>query len=1404
MNKTLTILQYNVHRSKDVVMADFLRNPRVLEADVIAIQEPWDNPYTETTHHPAKATHELVYPSTNECQGERTRVCMLISKHLQWTHHVYGRDSHEVRIRTGKSGESGEELRIINIYNPVGSIETVNMLGDVFGRKTRSRTIVIGDFNLHHPAWGGDDAVQDASADALIELTDSADLDLWLAPGTITRDESGHQTTIDLVFGSHDLSERFLATEIAHECHAHSDHLPIRTILDVSTSTIDSTPKRRNWKAMETDKFDKFVAANLRGKTWALSTPRQIDEAVEHFMDIINRAVEESTPWARPSQYANPSFTGECRQAIKETRRLHRRYMTSHDEEDWEVYKSARNEKGRVIKRILRAGFREFVKEAIDQGPQGLWRMSKWARNRGQEQSSIMPPLKTADGIAESTSEKVQALRKAFFPTPPEADLSDIESSRSQQKPTISFPPISKQELADSIRRTPPNKAPGPDGIPNKIWRLLASEDSASCHDFMHTLLSIFNACIQTGHNPQHFQTSITVTLRKAGPRDYRLPKAYRPVALLNTLGKILEAIIATRIAWAVEEHRLLPDTHLGGRKGVSVDHAIQLILDRVHTAWGNNKIASMLLLDIAGAYDNVSHDRLLYDIKLLGLGELVPWTKAFLTGRSTRIRLPGHLSDAFPTSTGIPQGSPISPILFLLFNALLIRNCTRPTGYGSTEAFGWVDDTSIIAVSNSYEENVWLIEKALERADQWARRHAARFAPDKFELIHFSNPKTTPVVSNTITVVPNTTAIVPTPSLGPSSSETDIWTVPDDPCGHDQMPVAMPGNEPVIIQPTECAKYLGVWLDKQLKFDTHRKKLLAKAAGSLEALRGISGSTWGASLMSMRKLYQAVVVPQALWGVSAWYCPAARSMPAWEMTRLVNELVKLQKRAAVLISGAFKSISTAALDIELFLLPMKLRLQQSIEECAIRILTGPQWACPRTAKIARKPIERRLGGWTPLEALVWRNGPIKLNIKTNTEGAEKWEERAAFVLPPWERRISCYIEPSEAAKATHEAIIQKKWTEVGSETSLIYTDGSGFEGHIGAAAVNIHDSDTVISDRRHLGTGRQSTVYAAELSGIEMALARAIKNNKAKPIKAREVTLFSDSQAAIQAVQNPQRPSGQYVLGVIYDRVRTLRSRHSSFVTLRWIPAHNGVPGNEVADSSAKLAAIESAGGATDGGAGSDKPTIRLAAAAKRMVRARIQDRWRKQWDAERTAQPTKRLVEWPNKKVLRLYEGLSKPRSSIMIQIRSMRIALRHFLYKINAADSDKCPCGEGSQTPKHVLLQCQTFSGLRRELFDKLFQAGASNHTDYDTLVSDPLAIRYVAKFMHQTGLLAQFQHTQQEESDDETGDPEIMEQSPEDAGYSPPPAPTFEEGENLTQLFEYTIPDWIKTHVRPDER
>jgi Ribonuclease HI len=157
-----------------------------------------------------------------------------------------------------------------------------------------------------------------------------------------------------------------------------------------------------------------------------------------------------------------------------------------------------------------------------------------------------------------------------------------------------------------------------------------------------------------------------------------------------------------------------------------------------------------------------------------------------------------------------------------------------------------------------------------------------------------------------------------------------------------------------------------------------------------------------------------------------------------------------------------------------------------------------------------------------------------------------------------------------------------------------------------------------VTEQRRYLGKYSQSTVYAADLSGIEMALAKTRTDNEGQ---AREVIIFSDSQAAIQAVQNPQRPSSQYVLALIYDHVRAIWSRpnQSTNITIRWIRAHVSVDGNEFADREAKSAALLSTrmGVAT----GPDNPIIRLAA-------SEFRERWEKQWEREMTSAPTKRLV--------------------------------------------------------------------------------------------------------------------------------------------------------------------------------
>ncbi|KAI9037099.1 putative RNA-directed DNA polymerase from transposon X-element, partial [Aspergillus affinis] len=1073
MNRPLHVLQYNVNRSKDRVMAQFLRDPAVLEADLIFVQEPWENPYQDTTHHPANGSHQLLYPDSTEIGDERARVCLYISRQIDpntWKHTVHSKDVQELKL----TDADGQQVRIFNIYNRPDEVDSttldlVTSLTTPAGptnSSTNPRLLLLGDFNLHHPAWEGERSKRDSSSDQLLELIDTRYLDLWLEPGTTTWERNGSKTTIDLVLGSQDLTPRLVTCEINERNHADSDHYPIRTLLDISTKTPEAQ-RRRNWKACSVKDLQSFVDLNLQSKAFPLQTKQHIELAMEYLIETINQGIAASTPWAKPSKWANPSFNAECREMVKITRKFRREYTESviaNGPTDpttglrWERYTKVRNRKGKVLAKALRQGHRSWVRKATESGPRGMWKSAKWARSR-EARGGLIPTLKTDGGLAETAEQKVEAFRKAFFPEPPPADLSDIPTARIP--PQIDFPDLTEHEVLRCIRRAPPDKAPGPDGIPNKVWHWLGEVSS-----FLAALTQIFNACLRLGHNPEYFQQSTTVVLRKAAPRDYRIAKSYRPIALLNTLGKILEAVATVRIAWALEERNLLPRSHLGGRRGISVDHLIQLLLDQIFENWGKGRKVSMLLLDVAGAFDNVSHIRLLHNLRMIGLDFFAGWLKSFLSNRSTRLQLPGYLSNLISTPTGIPQGSPISPILFLLFNTPLIRALSidgiealriQPPLLegGKTVSYGWIDDVATLAISDSYAVNQRLLERALDKAAVWSRQHSSKFAPDKFELIHFKNPlRPDPAVER-----PVPQEYIYTEPWQGEDPEVDNWDPPMEPPGHDQLPIKDHATGS-IIKPVEYAKYLGIWFDRTLSFDTHRAKALAKANRTLEALRSISGSTWGTSLLSMRRIYLAV---------------------------------RIQTRAAILISSAFRNTASAALEVELYLPPIRIQMQQTIQEAAIRIQTGPAIACPRGLRWERSKEAFKASGYSPMEALKWKKtGPLY----GYGSRQEVWETRRAHVLAPWESPLRCIIEGAEEAVQTHDRICRE-------DRQIWYTDGNGYQGMIGAAAVSI-------------------------------------RADRAKPIP---ITVFSDSQAAIQAVRNPGRPSGQYALRAIYERIRTLRS---------------------------------------------------------------------------------------------------------------------------------------------------------------------------------------------------------------------------------------------------------------------
>jgi Reverse transcriptase (RNA-dependent DNA polymerase) len=145
-----------------------------------------------------------------------------------------------------------------------------------------------------------------------------------------------------------------------------------------------------------------------------------------------------------------------------------------------------------------------------------------------------------------------------------------------------------------------------------------------------------------------------------------------------------------------------------------------------------------MLCMDMAGAFDNVSHKRLLDNLRKKGIPDFIlHWVTSFLEERTTRIKVIEGESELFLTDTGIPQGSPISPILFLFFISELL-DTTNNEGL-RTSSIGFVDDVHILTYGDSTERNCAVLSRIHRQCEQWADRHGAQFAPEKYELIHFA-----------------------------------------------------------------------------------------------------------------------------------------------------------------------------------------------------------------------------------------------------------------------------------------------------------------------------------------------------------------------------------------------------------------------------------------------------------------------------------------------------------------------------------------------------------------------------------------------------------------------------------------------------------------------------------------
>jgi hypothetical protein len=185
------------------------------------------------------------------------------------------------------------------------------------------------------------------------------------------------------------------------------------------------------------------------------------------------------------------------------------------------------------------------------------------------------------------------------------------------------------------------------------------------------------------------------------------------------------------------------------------------VLSENIYRAWKQREIFTVVFMDVAGAFNNVHHNRLIHNMKQRRIPlQIVRLVQSFLTGRTTQLRFNGATSSDINIEAGIPQGSPLSPILFMLYNAELLEIPRAPD-----LALGFIDDIAYGISGQTAQSNIERLQAILSRSEDWKEKHGAQFEPSKYMLIHFTrNTKhdvSVGIQLNNTTILPGKEALV-------------------------------------------------------------------------------------------------------------------------------------------------------------------------------------------------------------------------------------------------------------------------------------------------------------------------------------------------------------------------------------------------------------------------------------------------------------------------------------------------------------------------------------------------------------------------------------------------------------------------------------------------------------------
>lgn len=624
----------------------------------------------------------------------------------------------------------------------------------------------------------------------------------------------------------------------------HSDHDIIFSEINFKMPNTNQIPhkvviyKKANWKEIEKDLNNtyKHLKENQTNMT--------IDELWSKFKNDTLETIDKHIPKKTLGKKSKlPWLNRDLKRLIKKKNKLYNKkkknptYTAGYKKVKTKLQKEMRNAYWTYVENVI---FDTEIKEPDNikykKQPKNLFTFIKSQKN----ENTGIAPLRSEGVLHTNPEDKANILNKQFQSAFTSESDTTIPNKGHSTHPKMNAFKIYREGVHKLLKNINPKKATGPDNIAGMILK----ENIDICTDI---LTIIYNKSLEQEKVPSDWNHANVTPVFKKGDKHH--PGNYRPISLTCIACKIMEHILASNMMNHLETNKILYDLQHGFRANRSCESQVLSLVHELTENNNKNIQTDLIIMDFAKAFDKVPHKRLIYKLKYFGINEQTTnWIKSFLSNRTQTVLLENSTSSKIPVTSGVPQGTVLGPILFLIY----INDLPEYLKHSKIRLFA---DDSIIYRNITSQNDCLKLQEDLEAAIKWEHDWLMQFHPDKCNIMRITTKK----------------------------KPTHFY-------------YNMSGH---ILETVQTAKYLGITLSSDLKWNAHIQQTAAKAN---KTLAFVKRNLKVKSTTIKERAYQSLVRPKLEYCCTVWDP---------HTTENINSLERIQRRAARYVCHRYHNTSS-------------------------------------------------------------------------------------------------------------------------------------------------------------------------------------------------------------------------------------------------------------------------------------------------------------------------------------------------------------------------------------------------------------------------------------------------------------------------------------------------------------